>query len=113
MSNDLLKDKKIPLRTLFKRTWKYIAKEKWSFILSLALILITVVSGVILPRITGYYTDEISSINPSLNKIIWIAVLMLVMSIITQGFVLLETMILTKAGQRIVYSLRMEVFAHI
>lgn len=113
MSNDLLKDKKIPLRTLFKRTWKYIAKEKWSFILSLALILITVVSGVILPRITGYYTDEISSINPSLNKIIWIAVLMLGMSIITQGFVLLETMILTKAGQRIVYSLRMEVFAHI
>ena len=35
------------------------------------------------------------------------------MSIITQGLVLLETMILTKAGQRIVYSLRMEVFSHI
>ena len=113
MSNDLLKDKKIPLRSLFKRTWKYIAKEKWSFVLSLVLILITVVSGVVLPRITGYYTDEISSINPTLNTIIWIAVLMFGMSIITQGLVLLETMILTKAGQRIVYSLRMEVFSHI
>lgn len=113
MSNDLLKDKKVPLGPLFKRTWKYIAKEKWSFVLSFVIILLTVASGVVLPRITGYYTDHISSPNPTLNTVIWIAVLIFGLSIITQAFVLLETMILTKAGQRIVYSLRMEVFAHI
>lgn len=113
MSNDLLKDNKIPLSALFKRTWKYIKDEKWSFVLSLIIIIITVFSGVVLPRITGYYTDHISSVEPSLNTIIWIAVLMFGLSLITQGFVLLETMILTKAGQRIVFKLRMEVFAHI
>ena len=115
MSNkhDLLEDKKIPLNILFKRTWKYIAQEKGAFILSLLLIIVTVFLGVILPRLTGYYTDYIASSAPKLNMILILAFGALLLTLLTQLFVYLETMILTKAGQRIVYSLRMVVFEHI
>ncbi len=110
---DLLEQHKIPLKSLFKRTWKYVSKEKRAFILSLLLIIVTVFLGVILPRLTGYYTDHIASAHPNLNTILILAFGALGLTLLTQLFVYLETMILTKAGQRIVYSLRMEVFKHI
>ena len=110
---DLLEHKKIPAWTLLKRTWKYISKEKWSFAIALFLILANVMLGVITPRINGYFTDYITSSEINLNFIFGIAGGLFLFGVISQIFVLIESMILAKAGQRIVYSLRMEVFAHV
>ena len=111
--NDILVDKKIPAGKLFSRTLKYVSSEKKAIIISLLLIVINVFFSVVSPRIVGYFTDEITSDNPALKIVIAIAIATLVISIITQGIMFLESMILTKAGQRIIYKLRMEVFTHI
>lgn len=113
MNNDLLADKKVPASQLLRRTLKYVRKERGSLFLAFLLIVINVALGVLLPRITGYFTDYISGNNIVLTAIWVTAVAVLVISIINQAILLLESMILTKAGQRIVYELRMEVFEHI
>lgn len=108
--------KKFPLNVLLKRTWKYVSKEKVAFIFSLLLIIANVALGVIIPRISGYFTDYITQTDVtkiSLTHIIYIAVGSFLFSLTSQLFAFLESVILTKAGQRIVYSLRMEVFSHI
>ena len=111
--NDLLADKKMPSHILFKRTVKYVASERKSLIFSFFLLIINVFLTVISPRIGGFFTDHITSVEPSLKIIIMVAVGSLLISIISQGIMFLESMVLTKAGQRIVYRLRMEIFAHI
>ena len=113
MANNLLNDKHIPFLTLLKRTWKYIKKEIWSFVISFALILVNVFASVMLPRLTGYFTDYIITPNPTLEIVLYIAIALTILSIISPTFMFIETVILTKAGQRIVYNLRMEVFTHI
>ena len=112
---DLLKQTKIPQNVLIKRTWKYVKKERLAFIISFFFILLNVFLGVITPRITGLFTDYITGPieNINLRTIILIALSVLFASVLSQTFLFIESMILTKAGQRIVYSLRMEVFAHI
>lgn len=111
--NDLLVDKKIPTRKLLARTLKYVSGEKKSIIIALLLIIINVIFSVITPRVVGVFTDQMSMENPVLSVLIIIAVATLVISLITQGIMFLESMILTKAGQRIIYNLRMEIFTHI
>lgn len=106
-------DIKTPLRFTIKRALSYFSHEKKAFVLSLLLILITTFAGIVLPRITGFYTEHISGNNLDLTTILLVACGSFALTIVAQGFVLLETMILTKAGQRIVYKLRMETFAHI
>ncbi len=112
-NNDLLADKKIPLHSLFKRTFTYV-KEEWpSLVLALFLVILNVFCGVLTPRVSGYFTDYLSGDYIELRRIIIIAVGMFVLSLLSQTFMFIETVILTKAGQRIVYKLRMEVFTHI
>lgn len=113
MENDLLKDKKIPLPKLFKRTLNYVKQEWPSLVIALFLVVLNVFCGVLSPRVSGYFTDYISGTNPELKRIIIIAVGMFILSLLSQTFLFIESIILTKAGQRIVYKLRMEVFSHI
>ena len=110
---DLLEHKKIPLHSMIKRTWKYIKKEKAAFIISFILIVINVLLGVITPRVSGYFTDYISGSNIVLNHIIVIAAGTFFLALLSQTCIYVETVVLTKAGQRIVYQLRMEVFEHV
>ena len=110
---DLLEHKKIPLHSMIKRTWKYIKKEKAAFIISFILIVINVLLGVITPRVSGYFTDNISGSNIVLNHIIVIAAGTFFLALLSQTCIYVETVVLTKAGQRIVYQLRMEVFEHV
>lgn len=111
--NNLLKHEKIPVKSLWNRTKKYILKEKGAFIVSLLLLFVNVMLGIIIPRITGYFTDYISGDKLNLNHIIIVASGVLFVSLLAQALVYYESMILTKAGQRIIYTLRMEVFEHI
>ena len=110
---DLLKPKRIPSLTLMKRTLKYVASEKTAFIISLLLIIFTSILSVISPRINGFFADYISGDKLDLNMIIIIAALVLGISLVSQTLVYIETMVLTRAGQRVIYRLRMETFEHI
>lgn len=106
-------DKKIPLRIMFKRTLKYIKPEWLSILLSLLLVLINVGLSILFPIFISLLTDNLQSPNISLRVILGITFGFLGSSIFGQALAYFEAMILQKAGQRIVYRLRMEVFEHI
>ena len=125
-------DKKIPARILWKRSFHYLKKEIPSLIIALLFVLINVAFDIVFPKIIEAITNLLAKINnPSdvtdtLTKTILdmvgeqpmtvISILAgsyLVMALVGQLFVYAEAMILTKAGQRIVYRLRMDVFEHI
>lgn len=112
MSN-ILDEKKVPFTHSIGRVMRYIVTEIWSIIISLLLIIINVVSTVVVPRITGYYTDYLKGTTIELQTIITVAVSILVITLIGDICLFIENYILTKAGQRIIYRLRMEVFAHV
>ena len=113
MSDLLAVKEHLPLKSLLKRTWKYIKKEAKSFFLALILILFNVLASVVLPRLTGYFTDYIIIDNPLMETVMLIVTGLFILSVLSPVLLFIETKILTNAGQRIVYSLRMEVFSHI
>ena len=125
-------DKKIPARILWKRSFHYLKKEIPSLIIALIFVLINVAFDIVFPKIIEAITNLLAKINnPSevtdtitktildmvgeqpLTVISILAGSYLVMALVGQLFVYAEAMILTKAGQRIVYRLRMDVFEHI
>ena len=109
----LFGDKKIPFSVMVKRTFKYVKPEIRYFVLALVLIIINVCLDVALPLIVSEITTNLKSDHIDLMFIIFLVVGSFVLSLINQAFLYLESMILQKAGQRIIYNLRMEVFEHI
>ena len=106
-------DKKIPFRIMVKRTFGYVKKEWLSFLFAAFLILLNVTLDIAFPLFMRDLTNNLQSPNISLQIILTIAIGYFILSIFSQVFAYLLAMILQKAGQRIVYSLRMEVFEHI
>ena len=120
MSEDnekLFGDKKIPSRIMIKRLWRYIGPEWKSFTLALLLILINVGFDVILPlffrNFTNVLADTLKDNSVLLSYVIGLSIGYFSLSFVSQIMIYFEGMILQKAGQRIVYKLRMEVFEHI
>lgn len=109
----MIGDKKIPTRILFKRMVKYV-KPEWAHFLSAFIFLaINVAFNIAFPYLMGKLTDNLQSPSISLKFIISIAVGYLIMAVVSQICTYIQSMILQKAGQRIVYKLRMEVYEHI
>ena len=107
-------DKKIPTRILWSRALHYLKKEFWAIFISLILMLINVAIDIYLPNLIGDITNELSNVtNKTLTYIGMFAGGYLALAVIGQSFMLLEAVILNKAGQRIVYRLRMDVYEHI
>ena len=106
-------DKKIPFGIFIRRVLKYLKPETKRFVLAGILILLNVGLDVVLPLITAGVTNNLTSENPWLLYLILMAVAFLVITIINNVFLYFESMILQKAGQEIIYNLRMEVFSHI
>ena len=117
MTEDLEKlkgDKKIPLRIMLKRMSKYVKSEWLSLLFAGLLIILNVGFDIIFPLIMKQLTDNLQAPGEdTLRIVIFIVIGWLILSLVSQGLVYLEAMILQKAGQRIVYKLRMEVFEHI
>lgn len=109
----LMGDKKIPLTTLFKRTFHYVKPELPHFLFALFLILINVGIDVVLPLIISKITTNLKSDYLDLILILVLVIGYFLLSLINQAFLYFESMILQKAGQKIIYNLRMEVFEHI
>ena len=109
----LMGDKKIPLTTLFKRIFHYVKPELPRFLFALFLILINVGIDVVLPLIISKITTNLKSDYLDLILILVLVIGYFLLSLINQAFLYFESMILQKAGQKIIYNLRMEVFEHI
>ena len=116
MQDDLMKlkgDKKIPLSTLFKRTLVYIAPEWVSFVIALLFLLANVFLDLYLPIVLQGIIDNLQSEEIKLDYILTNSTIYLVISVTSMVLIYFESMILQKAGQRIVLKLRMDVFTHI
>ena len=116
MEEDMQKlfgDKHLSTKEMMHRTLKYLKPERARFCLALFLILINVGLDVILPMFIRTVVDNLTSPAISLRIIIGVAVGYLAIRLVNQAFLYAESMILQRAGQNIVYRLRMEVFEHI
>ena len=116
MEEDLAKlkgDKSIPRKVMLKRTWKYAKPEIGRIVLALVLVLINVGIDIVFPILMSRLTNNLQSPDISMKIILMIAGGYLLLALVSSAFAYIEAMILQKAGQRIVYNLRMEVFEHI
>lgn len=119
----LFGDKRIPFKIMFKRLMHFILPEWKAFLLALLLILVNVAIDIALPLTLRYVTDGLGNSLKFINEgigtdtpliyIIAFAIGFFFLSLISQTILYIESMILQKTGQRIVYKLRMEVFSHI
>ena len=121
--NRLKGDHKMSVREILSRTMQYVKPELLSFILALILLAINVALDITLPILTGKITDALEGFetlfgNSQLSYDNYRAVLILsivyfVIALVNMAFIYIESMLLQKAGQRIIYRLRMDVFTHI
>lgn len=118
-SERLKGDHKLKTSYIIKRLFKYAKKEWVRFLVASIFILINVGLDIVCPWIISKVTDILTNLQPNsapsdaLWMIIMFSVGYIVIGVINQLFLYLETMMLQKAGQNIVYDLRMEVFTHI
>ena len=110
----LVGDHKYPLKDLFKKCLKYFKDVKFLVILALIVVLINVGLDIVLPLLVEQVVDNLKDpVNIALKVIYSVAISYFVISLINQGFRFFETWLLQKAGNRVVYNLRMETFEHI
>ncbi|MCR5184960.1 MAG: ABC transporter ATP-binding protein/permease [Bacilli bacterium] len=109
-------DKKIPTSILLRKIWKYLKKEIPSLIIALVLVIANVGFDVVFPLIIEKITNHFSNTDPTKFSLTFLGLMAggyLALAIVGQAFLYIESIILQKAGQRIVYRLRMDVFEHI
>ena len=109
----LFGDKKIPFKVMWKRICHYVLPEWKAFALAFLLIILNVGFDVVLPLFIGEFTEAIADYNVAFAYIISLSLGWFILSVVSQVMIYFESMILQKAGQRIIYKLRMEVFTHI
>ena len=106
-------DKKIPFRILLRRMLAYVRPEIGSFIFAGFLLVLNVALDVVIPLIFSRITDTLTSEIIDLRTVILLAVGAFVIGAVNNLFIYVESMVLQKAGQRIIFTLRKDVFTHI
>ncbi len=106
-------DVHISSKEMYKRIWRYLKPEAARFVGAMLLILVNVVLDIILPLFVSRITNNLKSDGINLEFIIGMAVAYLAIGVFNQAFLVWESMLLQKAGQSIIYTLRTEVFEHI
>ena len=110
---NILLDKHLPTFSMIKRSFGYIKPEIKTFILTFVFIIFNVVLSVALSLFIGEITKNLKSDQINLEYIIFLVFVYFILNFLNQIFLYFETMILQKAGQRIIYKLRMEVYEHV
>ncbi|MCR5232057.1 MAG: ABC transporter ATP-binding protein/permease [Acholeplasmatales bacterium] len=111
--NKLKGDHKIPFRVLVKKTMHYVKPEWLSFVLALLLIGANVGLDLYLPRLVMDITDELLKDSFEYSMILNWSILYISISFASMVFIYFESMLLQRAGQRIIYKLRIDIFEHI
>lgn len=106
-------DAHIPAKEMFKRIYRYLKPEMGKFVGAMTLILFNVVLDIILPLFVSQITNNLKSDGINVEFIIGMAVAYLAIGVFNQAFLVWESMLLQKAGQNIIYTLRTDVFSHI
>lgn len=106
-------DAHIPAKEMFKRIYRYLKPEMGKFVGAMTLILFNVVLDIILPLFVSQITNNLKSDGINVEFIIGMAVAYLAIGVFNQAFLVWESMLLQKAGQNIIYTLRNDVFSHI
>ena len=133
----LKSDRKLDSWTILKRNIKYVKPELGKFIASLLLMIVNVGLALVLPLFMQDVTNSLNlKANPDVeftfnfikenikifefkesiidfNFVLILVIAYFLISAINQVILYVEAMLLQKAGQRIVYEMRMEVFTHI
>ena len=113
----LTKTKKLPLKSMLKRLVSYLKPVWKKFALAILVLILNVFFDIITPLIMSKFTGFITSNNiyeaNALRVIIIFAISELVITCLNQSFLYIESILLQKIGQEIVYNLRIEVFSHI
>ena len=109
----LFGDHKIPPKVMLKRLWHYIRPELAVFIIAFILIIFNVGADIVLPLVMKEFTNALGNSNTALGFIIGLSLGYFAITFVSQICIYFESMLLQKAGQRIIYKLRMEVFEHI
>ena len=106
-------DKKIPVRVLFKRMLAYVRPEIKSFVFAGFLLILNVALDIVIPLLISRITDDLTSELIDLRTVVMLAVGTFLIGAMNNLFIYVESMTLQKAGQRIIYALRNDVFTHI
>jgi ATP-binding cassette subfamily B protein len=106
-------DVKIPAPILTRRILGYVKPEWLRFSAAGLLILVNVVLDIILPLITKAITHNMTEGPIDLRYIISMAVAYFGICFFNNIFLYMESMVLQKAGQTVIYNIRNDVFTHI
>lgn len=106
-------DVHIPAKDMFSRIYRYLKPEMGKFVGAMTLILFNVVLDIILPLFVSQITNNLKSDGINVEFIVGMAVAYLAIGVFNQAFLVWESMLLQKAGQNIIYTLRNDVFSHI
>lgn len=109
----LKSDVHIPTKDMFSRIYRYLKPEMGKFVGAMTLILFNVVLDIILPLFVSQITNNLKSDGINVEFIVGMAVAYLAIGVFNQAFLVWESMLLQKAGQNIIYTLRNDVFSHI
>ncbi len=108
-------DRKMSIFEILRHSSRYIAAEKWWILLSLLLIILNVGVDILLPLMTSRFVEILKNDvgNTALEVLMGVVAGYGALGLANQIIRYFQSMVLQKAGQRIVYNLRMEVFTHI
>lgn len=108
-------DRKMSIFEILRHSSHYIAAEKWWILLSLLLIILNVGVDILLPLMTSRFVEILKNDvgNTALEVLMGVVAGYGALGLANQIIRYFQSMVLQKAGQRIVYNLRMEVFTHI
>ena len=98
---------------IFKRLLKYAKPYTFNFIIALILIIIPIVIELIIPQIMGEVVEILGEEVIDFQKIIVMVVSMAAISIVGTISQYFQNIMLQKTGQKIMYTVREEVFTHI
>ena len=109
----LIGDVKLPFRVLFKRTFKYLKPHLWKIILALLLIVLGLAFEIVVPLIYRDIIDNLNSNNIAIHLLPWAIVVYFSCTLVSQIIRFVDTIILQRVGNSVVYDMRVEIFEHI
>lgn len=109
----LIGDTKIPFKVILKRILKYFKANKWQAVLAIFLVVLSVGLDILVPLIYRDIVDKMNSNSLVLKVLIGSVLVYFTCFLTSQIFRFLETMVLQKIGNSVVYQMRMETFEHI
>ena len=109
----LIGDVKLPFNVLFKRTFKYLKPHLWKIILALLLIVLGLAFEIVVPLIYRDIIDNLNSNNIAIHLLPWAIVVYFSCTLVSQIIRFVDTIILQRVGNSVVYDMRVEIFEHI